>query len=422
MSVPWLPSHAVDVKAFAAIRRRTIFECCKWDPQVEDVSVLADTPLLLCRPAWRELASLAEALDRETLAAEAELRQRPELHRRLVLPARLCAALSRSAEVPVWPRVHRYDFHFTDEGWRISEVNSDVPGGFIESAGFTSLVAGAVADFETCGDPAAALIDAIQSLVPDRDAPIGMIHATAYSDDRQVMVYLSRRVAQVGLRAVLAGPDHLDWRDGGAHIGGERLGAIVRFFPAEWLPNLPRLTHWQNLVGGSRTPILNPASALLTQSKRFPLTWPRLRTPMDTWRLLLPETRALMWRDRQRLDPQWVYKPSLGRVGDGVGIAGATSDRSWRDIRRGTRWHPRHWIAQRRFNAVPISTPHGQRYPSLGVFVVGGRACGVYGRMSPRPLIDHRAMDVAVLVEREIQPMAATSVRTRLDEREMAHA
>ena len=422
MSVPWLPSRAVDAKAFAAIRRRTIFECCKWDPQVEDVSVLADTPLLLHRSAWRELTSLAEALDRETLAAEAELRQHADLHQLLALPGRLVASLAGCEEASNWPRVNRYDFHFTEAGWRISEVNSDVPGGFIESAGFTSLVAGAVPHFEPCGDPAAALIDALRSLIHDEGDPIGMIHATAYSDDRQVMVYLSRRFAQLGLRTILAAPDHLQWRARTAHVGRERLSAIVRFFPAEWLPNLPSRSQWQRLTCGSLTPILNPATALLTQSKRFPLAWHRLRTPMDTWRSLLPETRELTWRDRRRLDPQWVYKPALGRVGDGVGIAGATSDRSWRDIRRGTRWHPRHWIAQRRFDAVPIATPHGERYPSLGVFVIGGRACGVYGRMSPRPLIDHRAMDIAVLVERKTQAIDAPSVRTHLEERETVHA
>ena len=35
----------------------------------------------------------------------------------------------------------RFDFHFTRDGWRISEVNSDVPGGLNESSGFERLMA-----------------------------------------------------------------------------------------------------------------------------------------------------------------------------------------------------------------------------------------------------------------------------------------
>src|SRR5438128_131288 len=68
------------------IRRRAIFDCCKWDPQVGDVSVLAPFALLIDESTWRELARLAEALARETLAAERELLGRPKLHRLLGLP------------------------------------------------------------------------------------------------------------------------------------------------------------------------------------------------------------------------------------------------------------------------------------------------------------------------------------------------
>jgi len=35
----------------------------------------------------------------------------------------------------------RFDFHWTTEGFRISEVNADVPGGFSESSAFPALMA-----------------------------------------------------------------------------------------------------------------------------------------------------------------------------------------------------------------------------------------------------------------------------------------
>jgi hypothetical protein len=34
----------------------------------------------------------------------------------------------------------RFDFHFSEEGWRISEVNCDVPGGLNEASGFPAII------------------------------------------------------------------------------------------------------------------------------------------------------------------------------------------------------------------------------------------------------------------------------------------
>jgi hypothetical protein len=36
-------------------------------------------------------------------------------------------------------------------------------------------------------------------------------------------------------------------------------------------------------------------------------------------------------------------------------------------------------------------------YPCLGVYTIDGRAAGIYGRLSARPLVDYAAVDVAVL-------------------------
>ena len=64
------------------LRRRAIFECCKWDPQVEDVDTLAPLAVVLKQSAWRELATAAESLAGETTAMEETLIRRPDLHRR----------------------------------------------------------------------------------------------------------------------------------------------------------------------------------------------------------------------------------------------------------------------------------------------------------------------------------------------------
>ena len=403
LTLPWRPADPLDPEAFARLRRRAIFDCCKWDPQVEDVSTIAPFPLLLSREAWDEIATLAERLDGEAAAAEAELLRRPELHRALGLPAKVRRALagipSRGA-TPGVARVLRFDFHWTTEGWRISEANTDVPGGFNEGSGLARLMRAHHPGWEIPGDPAGRLADALAAATRP-GAAVALVYATAYTDDRQVMVFLAREIEARGRRAVLAAPDHLRWRDGRAALSADwfhgDVEAVVRFFPGEWLPNLPRACGWKHFFHGARTPVSNPAAALLSQSKRLPLVWDRLETPLPTWRSALPETRDPREVDWRR-DAGWVLKPSLGRVGDGIGMAGVTSGDEWKKIRRSARWFPRWWAAQRRFEAVPMTLGGERFYPCVGVYTIDGRAAGAYGRLARKPLINHLAQDAAVLL------------------------
>jgi glutathionylspermidine synthase len=293
----------------------------------------------------------------------------------------------------------RFDFHFTSEGWRISEGNTDVPGGFNEASGFTRLLAQHYRGTETCGDPASALAHAILRRVGE-GAMIAMVHATGFTDDRQVMAFLGLHFEGCGLRSVLASPDHLRWRERRVFMESQwhsgPVDLAVRFFPAEWLPDLPSRCGWHHLFGNSETPLCNPATALLTQSKRLPLVWDGLDVRLPAWRRLLPETRDI--RDIQvdnRRD--WVWKPALGRVGDSIGLSGVTSEKDLTWIRHNALRHPRAWIAQRRFEIVPIETADGLLFPCFGVYTIDGRAAGVYGRIGRNRLIDYRAQDIVVL-------------------------
>ena len=398
MSAPWSVPAPLGIDAYAAFRRRAIFDCCKWDPQVEDTATLAPYPLVLGPEAWGELASLAESLARETLCAEAELLERPALHAELGLPGRCRAALWRAGPPARGvARLVRFDFHHTRDGWRISEANTDVPGGLNEASGVTELMAEHYEGLRSAGDAAGAYAEAL--LEASAAGCIALVHATAYSDDHRVMAYLARRIATLGGRAVLVSPAQLRWDDRRARLasGTQAVDVIGRFYPAEWLSELPNSCAWQRFFGGGTTPLSNPATALLTQSKRLPLVWDRLRTPMPTWKALLPETRHprdVPWR---RSD-DWVLKPALGRVGDGIGIRGVTTARDWRRIARAARLFPRWWIAQRRFDATPVVAGRDAGYPCIGVYTIDGRAVGAYGRIATKPLIDWRARDIPILV------------------------
>jgi glutathionylspermidine synthase len=229
---------------------------------------------------------------------------------------------------------------------------------------------------------------------------VALVHATAYSDDRQVMSYLAERLAAAGARPELVSPAHLRWERGRARLEAEwtrhPVDLIVRFFPSEWLPTLLRSTGWPHYFAGARTAMSNPAAALLTQSKRFPLVWPDLATPLPTWRAVLPETRDPRHTVRREPDG-WVLKPALGRVGEDVAIPGLTPPADWRKAARAARRYPDHWIAQRRFESTGLPVNGATLYPCVGVFTVDHRVVGAYGRLATRPLTDWRAQDAAVL-------------------------
>ncbi len=395
---------ALDAADHRELRTRAIFECCKWDVQVEDTSTVSRFPLVFEAEEWDGLARAAEAMDAELAAAEREVLARPELLGELALPRAIRRLLSPSifGRDPLsaqGPRIVRWDFHPTREGWRVSEANADVPGGFVEASGVAALMAEHHSDLEPCGDPARALLEAARGC---RRA--AFVHATAFTDDRQVMLFLAEKFRRAGVDAVTPAPDQLAWRDGIAHDAAGPLDLVVRFFPAEWLPNLPG-REWKRFFRGSRTPLANPGWMLAGQSKRLPLLRGRLETPMEVWRELLPETRSprdVTWKG----DDAWVPKPALGRVGEGVGLRGSVSPKDLRAIEKDAAKSPHEWIVQRRFESLPVETPDGPRHLCVGVFTIDGEAAGAYGRLCVEPLIDYRAQDVPILVSRRLRATA----------------
>src|SRR5258708_11356575 len=86
---------AIDATAFAALRRRAILEGCKWDPQVGDVDTLSPFPLVLKSSSWDRIASQAEQLAAEAIAAEEEISPRPELLNYFGLPSALRRILAQ---------------------------------------------------------------------------------------------------------------------------------------------------------------------------------------------------------------------------------------------------------------------------------------------------------------------------------------
>jgi hypothetical protein len=408
MMVPIQAGASLPICEWSKLRLRAIFDYCKWDPQCGDHSVLGRFPLLLESDTALELGNLAEALTREALTAEDEICANTKLLRRLSIAKPIRQCLESTVKPPhgnhgSHVRVMRFDFHFTTDGWRISEVNADVPGGYVEASGWNKLFAERLQECHEPDDPTAAYADAICRVVPESGL-VALAHATVYSEDRQVMAHLGRELARRSRKTCLVSPRNLHWSAGRAVLKtGFATGEpamVVRLSPAEWLPSMCEKGCWAPWFGENLTPLSNPGKALVLQSKRFPLVWDQLKTDLATWRKLLPPTYCpseIQNLGRDRL----VVKPAFGRVGEDVAIRGLTEAREHQEILRAARRDESLWVAQERFDAVPIPTADGDVFPCIGVYTVNGKMAGLYGRAARKALIDQDALDIAVLIRRQ---------------------
>jgi hypothetical protein len=220
-------------------------------------------------------------------------------------------------------------------------------------------------------------------------------------EDHQVIAFLAGLLQRRGCSAFRAHPRQVIWDDGVALLaspaGGRRpLDALVRFYQGEWLGRGTGRHSIAEFFRGGRTPVCNPGTALMIESKRFPLVWDGLGLELPTWRTLLPPTCDPR-RGNGRFGSGWVLKTAFCNTGDTVAFADGPDRRRWNRAVWGGRLCPGRWVAQRRFEALPIPTPRGPMYPCLGVYTVDGRAEGLFGRMASGPLIDLAAIEVAVL-------------------------
>ena len=387
---------------YSEYRYRAIFQAYKWDPQVADQNTVAHYGVVLSRDTTKQLETWAEQLTEETCRMEQSFLERPDLWRDLGLSRSIRKELSgiREHDPKQHVRLMRFDFHPTEDGFAVSEVNSDVPGGLAEASALPRLAEEYLKNCEAYRHTGQSLLEAFQRRVASRNR-IAFVHATSYSDDRQVMEFLGDYFGKNGFEPLYAAPEHIYWERGQAksRIQGKEgeIGGILRFFPLEWMENLQRKSDWMGYFQG-QTPSCNHPTAIFTQSKRLPLFWEALGVKKDAWESFLPETCD----PRRRKGEDWIYKPALGRVGEGISIREAVTEKEYRKIEKLARREPKNWILQKRFVSRPIESKEGERrHLCIGVFTVDGRAAGFYGRASVYPRIDDRAEDIPVLVEKE---------------------
>ena len=392
-------------KKFEEYRINAIFDCYKWDPQFLDNNTLSKYVLVLNEKEYHEIAELTENLDSETQASEIFLNSHLHLTKILKLSPQIYKELKSMSNYDKNKhiRLMRYDFHPTIENnWVISEVNSDVPGGFAEASLLPELA------IKTLGNKkyysinfGNQLAQTISQKIKNKGT-IMFVHCTSYSDDRQVMQYLGDKMASLGYKSLYGAADHLKFINKEAFSildnHQEKVDFIFRFTPIEWLIDIKPKT-WSGYFN-TITPSCNHPIAIFAQTKRFPLIWPLLEKnniKLLTWKKLLPNTLEV----KQAKGEEYIYKPAYGRVGENISIKDACTIEEYQSIIKDVHKHPQKYIAQKKFNSKPLCTPEGTKYHvCLGSYTIDGHHAGFYARISTKPRIDSDAEDIPVVIER----------------------
>jgi glutathionylspermidine synthase len=325
---------------------------------------------------------------------------------------RLASASHESADDASLMRV---DLLLAEDGqWRACEINADCPGGHNESLGLPTIAR--AAGFRQGTNPTnmlAALAAQLTLLARPPDKPpgvVGLVHATAYAEDLQVCAIVQRMLERRGTRAILMSAVAPRFERGELRVGAEIVRVLYRYFPTEYMDGQTNLDGICRAIRERRVRTLSSFAHMYTQSKlSLARAWAH-ESSLD------PDERAILRRHvppsfdvadvpRDRLIAQkhdWVLKRALGRVGDEVFVGPLLDLNAWTavvDTVCAMRAAGESWIAQRFVPQRSVPTPWGERFVTLGAYVMSGRFVGYFARVTPESHVSHSALCVPVFTE-----------------------
>ena len=417
MKTPWIAGRVLTREEFDCYCKQAMRVYRRGGIRLQDYKeVLLDFPLLMRPGEWPRLARLAEQLTLELLAAERELLLRPDLYPLLGLAPdieRVLQSCGPDGRTASGPRIMRFDFYHTTDGWRFSEANPDTPGGYIEAYGYTKPMVTYYSGYSPPPNPAAVNAEAIRKSV-DKGAQVAVVLAGTDPYGMRQVEFLMKEIEMRGVRGIKANIGRLRWKSGLAQVVRSHStgtpSLVVRQITVEQMLKLCRGSHWADWFSGPRTPVSNPCYSILIESKRLPCILKELDAPMPAYRSHSPESRF-----PTEISPssqnQWVFKPAFGVAGRGVAIAGVTRKLAFSGAAEISRRHPMNWVGQRRFESVAVPTERGPGHVCLGIYTVDGSAAGAYARIRGTALIDKHALSIPVLIpERDL---AVAAIRTK---------
>jgi glutathionylspermidine synthase len=309
----------------------------------------------------------------------------------------------------------RVDLLLSEDGvWRACEINADCPGGHNESAGLPRLAR--EAGFRDGDDPTHMLesladrLTALAELPGEPSGVVALVYATAYAEDLQVCAIVQRILQRRGTRAILVSPMAPRFDTGELRVGAEVVRVLYRYFPTEYMDGNPNVDGICHAVRTGRVRTLSSFAHMYTQSKySFARAWAHEHALAAEDRAVLrehvPASYDMATVSRERLVAEradWVLKRAYGRVGDEVFVGALHDDDDWVttvDAVVGLREAGESWIAQRFVRQRPVPTPWGDRFVTLGAYVLDGRFVGYFTRITPESHVSHGALCVPVFTE-----------------------
>ena len=377
-------------------------EYLMWSSYVGGEPKPLSVPISMPRADWDELASISErfsalirrtmdlCLDRPDLVGYWDFS--PGLERMIGADRR-----RRSRDLDL---LARFDAFKTPQGWKLSEFNTDVPGGIHEAAGLNDLIAGDRSEFS--------VVTRLTELTCRESARprVGILYASGFGEDLEQCQFIRMHWNRRGIPATLASPANLRYERGRLTLFDEPVDVLYRCFPAEWLEDLPILDGLIAAVAEGAVRMVNPFAQLVAQSKKIMAFW------HERSDLLNPAERELVRRyvprterfQSERLDEYLerrasiVVKRGFGRVGEQVLLGSFCTDEEWREELEWPLSEPGEWIVQDRFDVLPVNLEGEDLYPCYGAYVVGPKFGGLYTRAAREPFIAGDAFTAAVKV------------------------
>jgi glutathionylspermidine synthase len=325
---------------------------------------------------------------------------------------RLAAASHESGDNASLVRV---DLLLSEDGtWRACEINADCPGGHNESMGLPRLAR--AAGFEAGLDPTHMLESLADRLIELATLPgeppgvVALMYATAYAEDLQVCAIVQRVLAQKGARSILVSPMAPRFDTGELRVGAQIVRALYRYYPTEYMDGQGNLDGICQAIRAGRVRTMTSFAHMFAQSKySFARAWAHEPTldvaDRAVVRRHVPPSFDVANLSRDRLATEreeWVLKRAYGRVGDEVFVGPLLAQDEWMETLDGVlakRAAGESWIAQRFVRQRTVGTPWGDRFVTLGAYVLDGRFVGYFTRITPESHVSHGALCVPVFTE-----------------------
>jgi hypothetical protein len=215
---------------------------------------------------------------------------------------------------------------------------------------------------------------------------------------------------RAGRRALLVPPTAPRYDSGELRVASEPVRVLYRYFPAEYMEGQTNVDDVITAVRTGAVRTLTSFAHIYAQSKlSFARAWAH-EASLDaasrrSLASYLPQSLDATLLSRAQLLAErgsWVLKRAYGRVGDQVYVGDLFDAAGWTaivddviaDCAKGESW-----IAQRFVKQRPVPTPWGDRFVTLGAYVMDGHFAGYFARITPESHVSHEALCVPVFAE-----------------------